>query len=73
MVTQKTRTPRSASGFRAQGLPLQSEDASVGASARLVQAVGQRRAFAHPLKRIAAAVGEDHGLLGVTHRAVDIA
>ncbi len=40
----------------------------LGPAARLVQGVGMGRAIAHPLKRIAAAVGVGHGLLGVPHR-----
>ena len=40
----------------------------LGPAARLVQGVGMGRALGHPLKRIAAAVGVGHGLLGVPHR-----
>ena len=40
----------------------------LGPAARLVQGVGVGRAHCHPLKRIAAAVGVGHGLLGVPHR-----
>ena len=40
----------------------------LGPAARLVQGVGMGRALDHPLKRIAAAVGVGHGLLGVPHR-----
>ncbi len=42
-------------------------------AARLVQGVGQRRPFAHPLELIPAAVGEGHGLLGVVYRPARLA
>ena len=45
----------------------------VGAAARLVLGVGQRRTKGHAQKRIAAAVGEVHGLLGVAHRGGHVA
>jgi hypothetical protein len=40
----------------------------LGPAARLVPGVGMGRVRHHPQKRIAAAVGVQHGLLGVPHR-----
>ena len=57
--------------FALENLRLLEEEARLLPLAALVQGIGGGGAFAHPLERIATAVGELDGLLGIGHRLLD--